>query len=246
MLNECQVLGFTISTLSVSEIVKGALSGSGVKVLNTLNPHSYVEQKKDGKFRQALLSSDILIADGVGIVYAAKILNDVRISKIAGYDLFQESMKQINSRAGRVFFLGSSTQVLYKIEKRVQSDFKNIEVKTLSPLFKNDFDEDDIESFSFAINDFRPDVVFVGLTAPKQEKLISDLRDRVVGPKYLAGVGAVFDFYAETVNRPSDLWIKLHLEWLARFISEPKRLWRRVFLSTPIFIADLLLLKFKG
>lgn len=238
------VLGFELSRLSVSKIVTASLIDEKQLVVNTLNPHSYAEQKKDSEFQNALLTSDVLIPDGSGMVLAAKFLNNVDIYKIAGYNLFFETMTQLSKTGGKVFFLGSTDTVLNKIVQRAKLDFPKIEVYTLSPPFKPDFTDNDITNFSRKINEVKADVVFVGLTAPKQEKLIVKLKE-LTDVKFLSGIGAVFDFYAGTVKRPSDIWLKLHLEWLVRLIGEPKRLWRRNFISTPIFLIDLLMYKIR-
>jgi len=244
MSNITNILGFDVSRLSVAEIVTSSLLDEKQLVVNTLNPHSYAEQKQDSEFKSALVSSDILIPDGSGMVLAAKFLNNVSIDKIAGYNLFFETMTQLSKTSGKVFFLGSTDTVLNKIVQRAKVDFPKVEVYTLSPPFKNDFDNEDLADFSKKINDIKADVVFVGLTAPKQEKLIVKLKE-FTHVQFLSGIGAVFDFYAETVERPSEIWLKLHLEWLVRLIGEPKRLWRRNFISTPIFLIDLLKYKIK-
>jgi len=145
---------------------------------------------------------------------------------------------------GKVFLLGSTQDVLTRIEKRLISEFPNVSVRSLSPPFKHKFDAEDIGIFCNEINDFSPDVTFLGLTAPKQEKLISEIRHNT-SSKFLAGIGAVFDFYAGTVKRPSDFWVKLHLEWFVRFLGEPRRLWRRNFISTPLFLLNIILFKLK-
>lgn len=244
MKDTTNILGFEVSRLSVAEIVTLSLLDEKQLVVNTLNPHSYAEQKYDSEFKNALLSSDTLIPDGSGMVLAAKLLNNTSIGKIAGYNLFLETMTQLSKKGGKVFFLGSTDTVLNKIVQRAKLDFPKVEIYTLSPPFKADFNDDDIANFSRKINEIKADVVFVGLTAPKQEKLIVKLKE-FTHVKFLSGIGAVFDFYAGTVNRPSDVWLKLHLEWLVRLIGEPKRLWRRNFISTPIFLMDLLKCKIR-
>lgn len=85
------------------------------------------------------------------------------------------------------------------------------------------------------VNDFQPDFLFVGMTAPKQEKWIYEHFDQL-NVKTTCAIGAVFDFYAGTVARPHQFWIKLGLEWFIRFLKEPKRLFKRNFVSTPCFL----------
>jgi N-acetylglucosaminyldiphosphoundecaprenol N-acetyl-beta-D-mannosaminyltransferase len=86
-----------------------------------------------------------------------------------------------------------------------------------------------------AVNKFSPDVLFVGMTAPKQEKWVYENRHRIKTP-VICSIGAVFDFYAGTVKRPGKFWISIGLEWLPRLLREPRRLWRRTLISTPLFI----------
>jgi N-acetylglucosaminyldiphosphoundecaprenol N-acetyl-beta-D-mannosaminyltransferase len=243
--NQVDILGFKVSTQTVSDIVSDTLKQDELKVINTLNPHSYVVQKKDEIFSASLKESDVLIPDGVGVLYASIILANKKLIKIAGFDLYTEALRQLNEQGGKVFFLGSTDVVLSKIKSRLVSEFQNIEAETLSPEFKISFDACDLEFFASSINIFNPDILFVGLTAPKQEKLIRQLKPILTGNlKMVSGIGAVFDFYAGTVKRPGKLWILIHMEWLGRLIMEPKRLWRRVFVSTPIFAKDVLLSRF--
>lgn len=233
------LLGFDVFCGSIENAVALVLDGSETIIINTINPHSYVVQKNDSKFKQALLGSDVIIPDGSGILLAALLHLKKKIKKISGFDLFMEVVGQLNRRNGRAFFLGSTPHTLDIIMDRMSKEYPNVLVYTYSPAFKEAFNEHDIDMFSRLIDAFAPDVVFVGLTAPKQEKLILQLKDSTDVRLY-CGIGAVFDFFAGTINRPSPLWVQLHLEWLVRLIGEPRRLWRRNFISTPIFILDVL------
>jgi len=93
------------------------------KVVNTINPHSYVTAKKDAEFKLALQGSDVLIPDGSGIVLAAKIINGEKIIKIAGADLHQHLLGKLNMKGGSVFYMGASQETLDKIKARLFSDF---------------------------------------------------------------------------------------------------------------------------
>jgi len=236
------IFGFNVSNLSVGTIVSDALDGSKLSVVNTINPHSYIETKRDSIFYAALQDSDVLIPDGSGIVLAARMINKVKIGKISGSDLFYESMGQLSARKGKAFFLGSSNSVLNAISDKGSKEFRDVSIRTLSPSFKEKFVQSDVDSFIQAINTFKPDILFVGLTAPKQEKLIHQIKSQI-DVKMVSGIGAVFDFYAGTVVRPHPLFLKLHLEWLIRWFGEPKRLFRRNFISSPLFIFEIFLTK---
>lgn len=206
-------------------------------VINTINPHSYVVSKADSKFKKALKTSDILLPDGIGIVKAIKFLNKSNINKIAGADLHEHLLKYLNDINGSAFYLGASEDTLKKISDKIGLKYPNIIVNSYSPPYKQKFNEVDNQLMIDKINKVQPDVLFVGMTAPKQEKWVYENKDKLnVG--IITCIGAVFDFYAGTVIRPSKFWIDLGLEWLPRLLKEPKRLWRRNLISTPLFAID--------
>jgi len=211
-------------------------------IVNTINPHSYITAKNDKLFESALRNSDLLIPDGTGIVLAAKMINKKIIKKISGADLHKFLLKKMNLKNGKVFYMGSSKNTLEKIEARIKKEYPNITVESYSPPFKPEFTQHEDEVILKLINEFKPNVLFIGMTAPKQEKWLHTHKDNLEF-NVASSIGAVFDFYAETTKRPSQIWLNLHLEWLLRFLYEPKRLWRRNFISTPLFIIEIL--KFK-
>jgi N-acetylglucosaminyldiphosphoundecaprenol N-acetyl-beta-D-mannosaminyltransferase len=204
-------------------------------VVTTISPHSFILARKDSYFNKALISSDFIIPDGVGIVIAARFLVGEKIKKIAGNDLHEVIIKALNVRRGRCFYLGSSDKTLLKIQERHLVENPYTAIGSFSPAYKTVFSDDDNTTMVNIINEFNPDVLFVGLTAPKQEKWVCENRHRINAP-IICSIGAVFDFYAGTVKRPGKFWISIGLEWLPRLIHEPLRLWRRTFISTPLFI----------
>jgi len=212
-------------------------------VINTINPHSYCIAEKDAKFKSALLDSDILLPDGIGIVWASKMLSDEKVSKIAGYDIFIYLLEYLEKMNGKCFFLGASQEALTLIRAKALLEYPNVTIEVYSPPYKNEFTEEDSAVMCSKVNSFNPDVLFVGMTAPKQEKWVHEYRD-VLNAEIICCIGAVFDFYAGTVKRPSQFWISIGLEWLPRFLKEPKRLAERNLVSTPKFIFEVLSLKY--
>ena len=213
------------------------------QVINTINPHSYVTAKDDKLFFDALQDSDLLIPDGSGIVMAAKFINKQIIKKIAGADLHQFLLENMNKISGKVFYMGASQKTLDKINEKIKIEYPNIIVESYSPPFKAEFLEKENQVIIDKINDFNPHVLFIGMTAPKQEKWLHTHKAKL-NFTISSSIGAVFDFYAGTVERPSEFWVDMHLEWLPRLLKEPKRLWRRNLVSTPLFLLDMLLFKF--
>jgi len=213
-------------------------------IVNTINPHCYCEAKKDSFYRHVLKSSDFLIPDGIGIVWAIRILTGHKVKRISGSDLHIHLLNKVEEYGGRVFYMGASPNTLLRIQKRIDFEFPNILVDTYSPPYKTEFSDEENDYILSKINQFNPDVLFVGMTAPKQEKWVYKHKE-LINANVIASIGAVFDFYAGTIKRPGKLWIQLGLEWLPRLLREPKRLWRRNIFSTPSFLWDIILSKLK-
>lgn len=228
-MNTIQFFNYQILSESLSSI-----NLDSKKVINTINPHSFVLARNDDEFRLALEQSDILIPDGIGIVYGVRVLNKQKIKRIAGYDLFKFFIES-EGLGKRVFFLGSTDTTLDKIKNRINTEHPHLIVGCFSPPFKMRFSKDENDKMTSIINDFKPDILFVGMTAPKQEKWVfnnhSDLE-----VKYICSVGAVFDFYAGNINRAPKFLIAMGLEWTYRLFLEPKRMFTRNFVSTPVYL----------
>jgi N-acetylglucosaminyldiphosphoundecaprenol N-acetyl-beta-D-mannosaminyltransferase len=204
-------------------------------LISTLNTHSFITALNDQSFLDALLKSDILIPDGVGVVFGLKLLYGEKIKKIAGYDLFELEMEKLNNSNGKCFFFGSSLNVLNLIVKRASHDYPNVVVGINSPPYKSEFDVEENELMISEINSFSPDVLFIGMTAPKQEKwAFSNINKLNVG--HVCCIGAVFDYYAGTMKRAPKWMIDNGFEWIYRLISEPRRMWRRYLVNNFKFI----------
>jgi N-acetylglucosaminyldiphosphoundecaprenol N-acetyl-beta-D-mannosaminyltransferase len=215
------------------------------KIINTINPHSYCLSRYDKLFNEALQSSDILLPDGTGIVLAAKIINKQSINKIAGADIHQYLLQQANLKSQKVFYLGAAQSTLLLIEGKVKKEYPNITFSSFSPPYKPQFSESETALMLEKVNDFKPDILFVGMTAPKQEKWVFANKDNIEA-NTIVSIGAVFDFYAGTIKRPGNFWVSIGLEWLPRFLREPKRLARRNLVSTPKFLLEIIWYKIFG
>ena len=149
-------------------------------------------------------------------------------------------MQEASRKEKRVFFIGGSEECIRRILVKVKLDFPGVSaVDGISPPYCDVFDEKTNSAMISHINEFQPDIIWIGLTAPKQEKWIfdnlSNLPNAIVGP-----IGAVFDYYAGTTKLAPIFVRKMGLEWLYRLIGEPKRVWRRTLKSAPLFILDIL------
>lgn len=217
----------------------------GKLLINTINAFSYDNARKDVLFSEALQKGDVLIPDGISIVKACRFLNAKSQPKerIAGWDLFVYEMEKLNRVGGKVMFLGSSDAVLNLIRQRVAEKYPKIEVDTYSPPYKPVFSDEDNEAMISAINHSNPDLLWIGMTAPKQEKWAYTHLDRLDVHCHIGTIGAVFDFFAGTVKRAPERWQRAGMEWLYRLLSEPRRMWRRYFIGNAKFIYYIMLEK---
>jgi glycosyltransferase, WecB/TagA/CpsF family len=213
----------------------------GKILINTINAHSYNTAQKDALFAEALKNGDYLIPDGASIVKACRWIGakSQPTERIAGWDLFETEMERLNKRGGRCMFMGSSEKVLQKIRERAATDYPSIEVVTYSPPYKPEFSTEENAAIVQAINAANPDLLWIGMTAPKQEKWTYVHWDELNIHCHVGTIGAVFDFYAGTARRAPQWWQKHSLEWLYRLISEPRRMWRRYIIGNPLFLWNL-------
>ena len=210
----------------------------GKKLINTINAHSYNTALKDKLFAEALQRGDALIPDGASIVMACRWLKAKSQPKerIAGWDLFVMEMERLNRKGGKCFFMGSSEKVLGLIKEQTKTVYPNITVETYSPPYKPEFSEEDNRAIIEAINRADPDLLWIGMTAPKQEKWTYTHWDELKIRCHTGTIGAVFDFFAGTVERAPEWWQKHSLEWLYRLLKEPKRMWKRYIIGNTLFL----------
>lgn len=220
----------------------------GKVLINTINAHSYNTALKDPLFAEALQKGDVLIPDGASIVMACRWLKakSQPTERIAGWDLFELEMEQLNRKGGKCFFMGSSEKVLGLIREKAAHVYPNITVETYSPPYKPEFSEEDNRAIIHAINTAKPDLLWIGMTAPKQEKWTYTHWNELDINCHCGNIGAVFDFFAGTVERAPKWWQEHSLEWLYRLMKEPKRMWRRYIIGNALFLLNVAKEKFNG
>lgn len=214
-------------------------------LINTINAHSYNVAKKDQQFAKVLLQSDYVLPDGQSIIWAKRILSGDKLTRIAGFDLFQWEMNRLNDIYGSCFFLGSKNEILQKILVKAALEYPNVKIKTYSPPYKSLFSIEENRIMINEINAFKPNVLFVGMTAPKQEKWAFENKDNLE-VDHICSIGAVFDFYAGNIQRAPKWMQRNGLEWLYRLIKEPRRMWKRYIIGNTKFIFYIIKEKING
>ena len=243
------ILGYQVHTMpvpeSVSQVVDWLDNGERRKTFVCANPHSLVQATNDLPFQEAIHNADLVTPDGVGIIIASKLLGGTIRQRVTGSDIFWGLSDQLNRTGGKsYFFLGSTEETLAAIKEKMAKEYPNIRFAgSYSPPYKLEFSEEENRLMVEAVNAAQPDVLWVGMTAPKQEKWIYQNRDNL-NVKFMGAIGAVFDFYVGKVTRSHPVFQKMGLEWLPRLIQEPRRLFKRNFVSSPLFLAMVLAQRF--
>ena len=164
----------------------------------------------------------------------------------SGKRLYEPSAKlkiqnsKFRERPLTVMFMGSSQKVLDLIVTRAAEVYPHLKIVTYSPPYKPEFSEEDNKAIIEAINAVNPDLLWIGMTAPKQEKWTYSHWNELNIHCHVGTIGAVFDFFAGTVERAPMWWQRHGLEWLYRLLKEPKRMWRRYIIGNTLFLWNML------
>ncbi len=161
-------------------------------------------------------------------------------SALADNPKFTIQNSEFRSPQRTVMFMGSSEKVLDLIVKRAAKVYPHLKIVTYSPPYKPEFSEEDNKAIIDAINAADPDLLWIGMTAPKQEKWTYSHWEELNIHCHVGTIGAVFDFFAGTVERAPVWWQRHGLEWLYRLLKEPKRMWRRYIIGNALFLFNVI------
>jgi N-acetylglucosaminyldiphosphoundecaprenol N-acetyl-beta-D-mannosaminyltransferase len=231
------VMGLNVFSDTLDKIVEK----KSCQVISTINPFSHVRSKNDNVYKNAIRTADILTMDGVYFSFASILLKFKTIKKNQGPDIFKYFINKANTNKNKIFLLGASNDVLLKMTNRLKVEFPNIECSYFSPPYKDDFNDSDLNEMINKVNEFSPYYLFIGISAPKQEKIAYLIKDRL-NAKFTIQIGAVFDWYAGTTKEISQIWWKLRLGWLIRAIHRPSLL--KLYPTILVFIIDVLKARF--
>jgi N-acetylglucosaminyldiphosphoundecaprenol N-acetyl-beta-D-mannosaminyltransferase len=198
-----------------------------------VNASSVIQSSRDPGFLQALVSSDINLPDGAPVAWAISRLTRRPQGRLAGPSVMLMMLSRAEAKGYGVLLYGSSPEVVSLLKERLETLYPALSiVDAISPPYRPLTESED-EELCERIRRARPDVVFVGLGAPKQETWMLEHRDALGA--VLVGVGAAFDFHAGVVRRAPDWMQRAGLEWTHRLMQEPRRLWKRYATTLPVF-----------
>lgn len=201
-------------------------------IINYVNAYSVVLADKDENLKTALNSSDLVHPDGIGIWLAAKILFKIRpLHRFNWTDHGDDFLKICGENGWRIFFLGSTRDVLIKASAKIKRKFPQLQlVGTL-----NGYEDLNSETLIEDINGKNPDILYVGLGTPKQEKWIYNNAEKI-NCRVIQSVGDLFNLFAGEKVRGPELFRKIGFEWFFRLLSNPKKYFKRYLAGIPVFI----------
>ncbi|MFT4797940.1 MAG: N-acetylglucosaminyldiphosphoundecaprenol N-acetyl-beta-D-mannosaminyltransferase, partial [Candidatus Azotimanducaceae bacterium] len=222
-----------ITKKNVIDLVHDRLKEHRPIRLGVVNAAKLVAMESDKMLQEDVSSSDLVLADGMSVVWASHLLPGPSLpERIAGIDLMFSFLELANEHGYGVYCLGATEEILETVVSNIKRDYPNA---VIAGARNGYFNEDDEEGIAAAIKAVSPHFLFVAMTSPKKENFMGRWGDHMNVP-LVHGVGGSFDVYAGKVKRAPARWQKLGLEWLYRVIQEPRRLWKRYLITNAKFV----------
>ena len=217
------------------------VNGKRAHSIFAVNAEKNFAVTKDPDVRAAIKEADLLMPDGISVVIAAKLLHNVRTSRVPGTDLMQKTCELAARSRRRVFIYGGKEEVNKKAVEKLQEMYPALQVVGRSDGY---IEEDEMQDLIRRINESKAEILFLGLGSPRQEKWYLDHKDQLKTVKVCQGIGGTLDTIAGTVKRAPRIWQRCGLEWLYRLLKEPSRIKRQKIL--PLFVFRLLAVKVRS
>jgi N-acetylglucosaminyldiphosphoundecaprenol N-acetyl-beta-D-mannosaminyltransferase len=235
-----EILGLPIAMTDYShamDVMDGMIARRDKGWVCAVAVHAVMVAQTDPEMRAALVESSLTVPDGMPLVWAANMLGEDLPNRVYGPELMERYSRRCVEAGHRVWLYGGRDQgSLVQLALSMRRQHPGIQiVGGYSPPFR-DLTEEEEDSLAKQINDARPDVLWVGIGVPKQEKWMARMRDRVEVP-VMCGVGAAFDFHAGRISQAPRWMQERGLEWTYRIVQEPRRLLPRYVYYNPRFLA---------
>jgi N-acetylglucosaminyldiphosphoundecaprenol N-acetyl-beta-D-mannosaminyltransferase len=233
------LFGIPVKAMTMAQtldLVDGVIQSRESLQIGVINAAKVVNMDKDPELREAVLSSDIILADGAAVVWASRLLRSPLPERVAGIDLMFGMFERGNERGYRVFCLGATEEISSTVAENLARDYPRL---ILAGRHHGYFTEDQAQAVADQVKASKADILLVAMTSPKKERFLAKWMAHMEVP-VCHGVGGSFDVYAGKVERAPERWQKLGLEWLYRVKQEPGRLWKRYLFTNLGFIWMLL------
>lgn len=230
-----QVLGIPIAAVRMSDmldIVHEAIRGPEALSIGVVNAAKIVNMNREPSLRAAVLESDMIVADGMSVVWASRILGAPLPERVAGIDLMMGMLERGGRHGYRVYLLGATREVVTEVARRIGRDYPGVDVVGFRDGY---FGEHEEEAVAAEIASARADILLVAITSPKKERFLAAWGPRL-GVPVCHGVGGSFDVYSGKTRRAPHAWRRGGFEWLYRLLQEPRRMWKRYLYTNSVFI----------
>jgi N-acetylglucosaminyldiphosphoundecaprenol N-acetyl-beta-D-mannosaminyltransferase len=230
------VLGVALDAVTMRALVErvdDAIARRARLRIGVVNAAKLVRMRRDPELRHDVLSSDVVVADGVPLVWTSRLLGRRLPERVAGIDLMAEILRRGAERGYRVYCLGATDHVLGLAVDRIRADHPGVRVVGRHHGY---FRLDEEPAIAAAIASAKPDVLLVAMSSPRKERFLARWGD-ALGVPVCHGVGGSFDVLAGKVRRAPVSWQRLGLEWLYRVAQEPRRLGPRYLVTNSVFCA---------
>jgi N-acetylglucosaminyldiphosphoundecaprenol N-acetyl-beta-D-mannosaminyltransferase len=261
------ILGIQIDKITFQEVlnkIEFFLKSNDNHYITTVNPEMVIAAQKDKEFKDILNKADISVPDGIGILWASKFLSNkhcytvtlmklfisglslifypkycrqILPERISGVNLIYKICQKFQNSDYSIFFLGAKNNVAEKTARKLKEKFPNLKIAGTDSTLNN-------ENIIQKINQAKPNILFIALGAPKQEKWIAENLEKLSSVKLAIGVGGTFDFISGKIKRAPNFVRRIGLEWLWRFILQPWRA-KRIFTATVVFVWKVLKFEIK-
>ena len=229
------ILGMPVNAVTMDEVVdladRSIASGERL-VLGVLNAAKLVNCRKNPVLRKSLMQADIIVADGVPIVWLSRLTGKPLPERVAGIDIMYRLLKLSNEKSYSVYLLGARAAVVEKVAQWAKRSYPDLRIAGFRDGYFGPADE---EQVARQIKKSAPDILLVAITSPRKENFLKKWH-RVMDVPVCHGVGGSFDVVAGVTKRAPAWMQKCGLEWLFRVIQEPRRMWKRYLVTNTAFI----------
>lgn len=228
------LFGVDVAAVTMNEavaLIRNTIDSGRQLQIGVVNAAKLVNMTRQPALRQAVLSCDVIFADGTAVVWASRILGRALPERVAGIDLMDALLAEGSQRGWRVYLLGATQMVLDGALASFAQRYPGVQFVGSHHGYFTPRDEPEIVA---AIAAARPDVLLVGMTSPFKEEFIARW-NQSLSVRVCHGVGGSFDIAAGKVQRAPASWQRAGLEWLYRVLQEPRRLWRRYLVTNTLF-----------
>ena len=229
------LLGIRIAALTMNDVLRICeehIAEKNPLLLSVVNVAKLVNSRKDAELRKSIMEADIILADGLPIVWLSKLIGDPLPERLAGIDIMYRLLERASQNNYGVYFLGAERSIIQSVVQTVKQRYSGVRIAGYRDGY---FGESESKEIAEEIRNSSADILLVAMSSPKKENFLRNWR-KFMNVPVCHGVGGSFDILGGAIKR-APFWVQRYgLEWLYRLIQEPRRMWKRYLVTNIIFI----------